>query len=137
MRVQTGEVTAIDPSNGTARVKMEEQDGKVSAPLSILYRGTLKNKDYWMPKIGEDVLCIFTKQSEGFIIGAFYSDGAAPPRTDPEKRCMEFEDGSFIEYDAKAHTLFLKIEGELNVETKGTVTINGQTLTSGGNTSTE
>lgn len=137
MRVQTGEVTSVDPSNGTARVKMEEQDGKVSAPLSILYRGTLKNKEYWMPKIGEDVLCIFTKQSEGFIIGAFYSDGTVPPRTDPEKRCIEFEDGSFIEYDARAHKLFLKIEGELNIETKGTVIVNGQPFTPGGNSSSE
>ncbi|WKT76946.1 phage baseplate assembly protein V [Lysinibacillus fusiformis] len=135
MRIQVGEVTIVDPTQGTARVKIEEQDGKVSSPLNILFRGTLKDKDYWMPKIGEHVLCAFTKQSEGFILGAFYSDGTTPPRTDPEKRCIEFEDGSFIEYDAKTRNLFLKIEGELNIETKGTVTINGQTLSTGGSSS--
>lgn len=133
MRTQVGEVTTIDPANGTARVKIEEQDGKVSAPLFILFRGTLKNKDYWMPKVGERVLCLFTKRSEGFILGAYYSDGTPPPRTDPEKRCIELEDGSFIEYDTKTHKLHLNIDGEINIETKGAVTVNGQLLSPGGN----
>ncbi|MFJ8100426.1 phage baseplate assembly protein V [Lysinibacillus sp. NPDC096212] len=136
MRTQVGEVTTVDPAKGTARVKIEEQDDKVSAPLFILYRGTLKNKDYWMPKIGEPVLCLFTKRSEGFILGSYYPDGTPPPRTDPEKRCMEFEDGSFIEYDTKAHKLHLNIDGEINIETKGPVTVNGQLLSPGGNNST-
>lgn len=136
MRVQVGEVTTADPTQGTARVKIEEQDDKVSAPLHVLYRGTLKNKDYWMPKVGERVLCLFTKQSEGFILGSYYSDGTPPPRTDPEKRCIEFEDGSFIEYDTKTHKLHLNIDGEINIETKGPVTVNGQLLSPGGNSST-
>lgn len=136
MRTQVGEVITVDPVKGTARVKMEEQDDKVSAPLFILFRGTLKNKDYGMPKIGEPVLCLFTKRSEGFILGSYYPDGTPPPRTDPKKRCMEFEDGSFIEYDTKTHKLHLNIDGEINIETKGPVTVNGQLLSPGGNNST-
>lgn len=137
MRTQVGEVITVDPVKGTARVKMEEQDDKVSAPLFILFRGTLKNKDYGMPKVGEPVLCLFTKRSEGFILGSYYpDDGTPPPRTDPEKRCMEFEDGSFIEYDTKTHKLHLNIDGEIKIETKGPVTVNGQLLSPGGNNST-
>lgn len=136
MRVQAGVVTTVDSTNGTARVEIEEQDNKISAPLFILYRGTIKNKDYWMPKVGESVLCIFTKRSEGFILGAYYSGGTPPPCTDPEKRCIEFEDGSLIEYDAKTNKLLLNITGEINIETKGPVTINGQLLSPGGTTST-
>ncbi|MEQ6355914.1 hypothetical protein ABNX05_14890 [Lysinibacillus sp. M3] len=79
MRLQVGEVTSVDSTQGTARVKIEEQDGKVSAPLSILRRGD----DDWMPRIDESVLCAFTKQSEGFILGAFNSEGL-PPQTDSE-----------------------------------------------------
>ncbi|MFJ7407117.1 MULTISPECIES: phage baseplate assembly protein V [unclassified Lysinibacillus] len=137
MRVQVGEVTTIDSTNGTARVKIEEQDDKISAPLFILYRGTLKNKDYWMPKVGESVLCIFTKRSEGFILGAYYSGVTPPPCTDPEKRCIEFEDGSLIEYDSKTHLLNLNITGEINIESKGPVKINGQLISPGGTASTE
>ncbi|MGE7942828.1 phage baseplate assembly protein V [Lysinibacillus xylanilyticus] len=136
MRVQVGEVKTVDPAKGTARVKIEEQDGKISSPLRVLYRGAFKNKDYWMPSIEEHVLCLFTKQSEGFIIGAFYDDETPPPRVDPEKRCIEFEDGSFIEYDTKTRKLHLNIDGEINIETKGPVTVNGQLLSSGGNSST-
>lgn len=136
MRTQVGEVTIVDPAKCTARVKIEEQDGKVSAPLYILYRGTLKNKDYWMPKVGEQVLCLFTKRSEGFILGSYYDDETSPPRTDSEKRCIEFENGSFIEYDTKTNKLHLNIDGEINIETKGPVTINGQLLSPGGNSST-
>lgn len=128
MRVQVGEVTTIDSVNGTARVKIEEQDNKISAPLFILYRGTLKNKDYWMPKVGERVLCLFTKRSEGFILGAYYTDGTLPPCTEPEKRCLAFEDDSLIAYDTKTHTLHVNIAGEINIQTKGSVTVNGQLL---------
>lgn len=131
VRVQIGEVKTIDPAKRTARVKIEEQDGKISAPLHVLFRGALKNKDYWMPSIEERVLCIFTKQSEGFILGAFYDDETPPPRLNSEKRGMELEDGSFIEYDSKLHKLLLNIDGEINIETKGPVTINGQLISSG------
>lgn len=132
MRVQVGQVTTIDALKGTARVKIEEQDDKVSAPLRVLYRGTLNNKDYWMPKVEEHVLCVFTKQSEGFILGAFYSEGTPPPCMDPEKRCIQFEDGSLIEYDVKTHKLHLNIVGEVNIESKGPVTLNGQLLSPSG-----
>lgn len=135
MRVQVGEVTTIDSTKGTARVQIEEQDNKISAPLRVLYRGTLKNKDFWMPKIGEHVLCLFTKQSEGFIVGAFYSEGTQPPCSESEKRCIEFEDGSVIDYNAKTHTLHVNIVGEINIQTKGSVTVNGQLLSPFGSTS--
>lgn len=137
MRTQTGKVTTIDSTTGTVRVEIEEQDNKISAPLLVLYRGTLKNKDYWMPKVGERVLCLFTKRSEGFVLGAYYSDGTPPPCTDPDKRCIEFEDGSMIEYDAKTHKLNLSVTGEINIESKGPVKINGQLISPGGTASTE
>lgn len=131
MRVQVGIVVMTDPEKATARVLFEELDQKVSAPLRILYNGTLKNKRYWMPKINEHVLCLFTKESEGFIVGAFYSEETPPPRIESEKQYIEFEDGSAIEYDTRTHTLSVDIVGDIHIQS-GSVTLNGQLLSSQG-----
>lgn len=134
MRTQVGEVVTIDPVHATARVRLEEQDDKVSAPLRIVYNGTLKNKQYWMPKVEEHVLCLFTKESEGFIIGAFYSEQTPPPLQDKNKHYIEFEDGSNIEYDVSTHTLLVNIVGDIHIQSgQGkVVTLDGNLLSNVG-----
>ena len=134
MRIQVGEVVTIDPVHATARVKIEEQDEKVSAPLRIVYNGTLKNKQYWMPKIEEHVLCLFTKETEGFIIGAFYSEKTPPPREEQDKHYIEFEDGSNVEYDVSTHTLLVNIVGDIHIQSGlgKVVTLDGRLLSNEG-----
>ncbi|MEA0565539.1 phage baseplate assembly protein V [Lysinibacillus irui] len=136
MKMEECTVAAVFPERGTVRVKREQSDGILSAELPILFQWTLKNQEYTMPAIEEPVICIFNG-SVGYVLGAIYNDVSTPPVKDVNKRYMRFEDGSFIEYDAKAHQLFVKIEGELNIETKGVVTVNGQTLTLNGSSSTD
>ena len=38
--IQTGYVSSIDASTGTARVKLPDHNNKVTAPLLVLQRGT-------------------------------------------------------------------------------------------------
>jgi len=134
MKMEECTVSQVFPDRGTVRVKREQSDGTISAELPILFQWTLKNQEYTMPAIDEHVVCVFNG-SIGYVLGAFYSDVSTPPVKDVNKQYMRFEDGSFIEYDVKTHQLFVKIEGELSIETKGSVIVNGQTLTLNGSSS--
>lgn len=114
--VRVGRVSSINPATGTARVAFEPQ-GVVSYDLQILVPQTMKNKDYYMPDIGEHVVCLFlpTGNQEGFIMGAVYSNEDKPPVSSPDKRRVEFEDGTWVEYDRKSHMLEVYGVGELKI----------------------
>ncbi|KFZ32410.1 hypothetical protein JS44_08570 [Anoxybacillus flavithermus] len=43
-------MTSVYPNKCTARVKFEDADDLISAELQVVVRGSLNNKDYWMPK---------------------------------------------------------------------------------------
>ncbi|THD15378.1 baseplate assembly protein [Anoxybacillus ayderensis] len=131
MYEKTGIVTSIYPDRCTARVKFEDSDDLISAELQIVVRGSLKNKDYWMPKVGEHVFCIFTKQKKGYILGSLYSEETPPPVTDESKRYMEFEDGTTIEYDTHTHTLSIQCTGTINIEATGNVNVKGDVIADG------
>lgn len=128
---KTGYVTSIYPERCTARVQFEDQDGLISDELQIVVRGSMKNKDYWMPKVGEQVFCCFTQQKKGYIVGSLYSEADAPPIQDENKRHIEFEDGTVIEYDTKSHTLFIKCIGQVNIEAAGNVNVTGDVVANG------
>ena len=56
---RVGTVDVINESACTARVVFEDRDNMQSYDLRVIVKNTLKNKDYWMPDIGEQVLCLF------------------------------------------------------------------------------
>lgn len=103
--IRSGRISSINPENGTARVVFADKDNLVSYDLPVLQRSTLKNKDYGMPDIGESVVCLFQPNgiAEGFIVGAHYNEEDRPPTTDPDVRMVEFEDGTTLTVDRKAH----------------------------------
>lgn len=126
-----GTVTSITPAKCTARVKFDDQDDLISAELQIVVRGSLKNKDYWMPKVGEEVYCSFTKQKKGYILGSVYSEEDIPPVVDENKRHMEFEDGTTIEYDSSTHALSIDCTGPINIQATGNVNVTGDVIADG------
>ena len=82
-----------------------------------------------MPDVGEHVLCAFLPigVEQGFVLGALFSRADATPVADQDKRHVEFEDGTWLQYDRKAHTLSgviksgsvkLCIEGQAVVEAR-------------------
>lgn len=126
--MRVGTVSSINESNETARVTFSERDNLVSYDLPVMVRNTLKNKDYWMPDVGETVLCCFLPigMEAGFIIGGFYTDGVTKPATDGNKRVTEYEDGTTIIYDRTSHLLEVNVPAsggqvKVNAETKVTV----------------
>lgn len=124
--IRVGRVSSVDPSTATARVVFEAQ-GLVSYNLPVLQRQTLRNKDYYLPDVGEHVVCIFlpTGNAEGFILGSIYSDEDKPPVVSADKRVVCFEDGTMLEYDRSSHTLTIYAVGPINVTAAGNVNISG------------
>lgn len=105
--IRVGVVVATDPAAGTARVQFQDADGLVSYPFPVMQRKTLKDRDYHMPDIGEHVACICLGYGleQGVCLGAIYSRADVPPVADQDKRHVEFEDGSWFQYDRRAHRL--------------------------------
>lgn len=146
--IRVGVVSSIDEATATAKVAFKEFSGDiVSYDLPILVKQSLANKDYWMPDINEQVLCIFlpTGMAQGFILGAIYSDVDKPETIGKDIRRVKFSDGTIIEYDRAAHKLTANCVGDVvvtcknltvNVETKATITaplteINGDVKVNG------
>ena len=90
--LKIGEVSSVNPAACTARVVFDDDDSLVSGDLQILQMNSLKNKAYWLPDVGEDVVCIFlgTGVEEGFILGATYAGAVKPPVNSLDKRAVHF-----------------------------------------------
>ena len=122
--IRVGRVTSTDDTAGTARVQFQDRNGLVSFNLRVVVRNSLQNKDYWMPDINEQVLCLFMPIGieNGWIIGSFYSDVTTAPASTKDKRRTTFEDGTTVEYDRDSHTLTVDIP-----ESGGNVVVNAHT----------
>lgn len=128
--VRVGRVSSINPGNATVRVVFEDRQDMVSYDLPVLVRQSLKNKDYFMPDVGEQVLCLFlpSGNAQGFVLGSFYSDADTPPVNDVNKRHVQFEDGTSIEYDRATHTLTVFCKGDINITAEGNIRFTAQRI---------
>lgn len=117
--VRTGVVSSVNEANCTARVTFGDKDNLVSAELSPLCRGSQKNKDYWLPDIGEQVVCLFLPNSknltQGWILGTYFSAPDPPPAGSVDTRIFDFGDGTHISYDRKTHALSIRCMGEIKL----------------------
>lgn len=131
--VRVGKVSSINSENCTARVVFSDKSDLVSFELPILVRGTLKNKDYWMPVPGEQVVCVLLPSgvARGFVIGALYSEKDKPPTNDPNKRVMSFSDGTTFEYDKSNNTLTIDVKGPINITANGDIHVTGDVIADG------
>lgn len=122
-----GEVSSINPVKCTARVIFDDENSMVTYDLPIMQRNSLGNRDYQMPDIGEDVLCLFRSDGfeDGVIIGSFYAGDVEPPETTADRRTVVFKDGTRICYDRASHTLTVTIAGTEIVfdQQKGSITV--------------
>ena len=100
-----GIVSQYGETPGTVIVTRPDQEDRTSAELYVMSRCTKDTKDYWMPDIGEAVLCILLPNTngkgpgEGFVIGAHYSEVDAPTEIDTSVRSIRYKDASYIVND--------------------------------------
>ena len=126
--VRIGEVVAVYPQRATARVKFLDMDEETSYELQILHPHTYKDKAYWMPRIGEKVVCLMLNLTDGFIVGGFYHNDCPPPTESGDKAVITFEDGTWIEHDKRNHKITVDCKGNVEITVNngnGTFTING------------
>ena len=118
--IKIGEVSSINPSQGTARVLFDDDDSIVSFDLQVLQRNTFKNRDYAMPDVGEDVLCLFlpTGTEEGFILGSLYAGEVMPKEGSGDVRSVVFADGSRLSFNRSTSELDITI-GATSIKVTG------------------
>ena len=123
--IKVGVVESFNQENATARVIFEDINIK-SYDLPIIVKQSQNNKDYWMPDIGESVLCLFlpTGIESGFILGSYYNKKDRPPVTDQNKRTVKFKDGTVLEYDRKTHKLTADVKGDIDIKATGNINVN-------------
>ena len=121
----TAVVCEQNAAKGLVKVTREEKGSKVSNDMFVLQRGTKATKDFWIPAIGDEVLCIQAPNfsgkgtGDGFVLGAIYSSVDAPVETDPKVRSVHFADGSYVKSDG---------EGNMDIHAAGVLTITGETV---------
>lgn len=98
----TGTVSAVDTKTCRARVRLPDHDNLRSYWLDVLHRNTLKNRDYTLPDVGEQVKVLMTPDAqEGVILGAVYSAKDKPVTDDQDIRRIDFADDAYAEYNRK------------------------------------
>lgn len=129
--IRIGRVSSIDVSTNTARVAFSDKDDLVYGNLMIVNRGSMVDKDYWIPDIDEQVLCLMMPNksgqglNEGFIIGSFFSAEDGPQERSADVRAIKFGDGTVIKHDRSTGNLTINATGDISIIAAGTLTIRG------------
>lgn len=101
-----GIVKDQDASLGRLRVSFSEFDQMLSYWLPMVVPKTQNDKVYWLPDLGEQVVCLMDERDEaGVVLGAVYSQADATPVQSVDKFHLGFKDGTAMEYDRSAHVL--------------------------------
>ncbi len=113
--IKSGRVTSINDDKGTVRVEYLES-GLVSDELPVLFKKTRYDKEYDLPDVGENVVCLFLPigLEKGYVLGSFYSDRDVTPVKDRKHSVREYSDGSAWGYD-KRNKLVYGIFPNLNL----------------------
>jgi len=113
--IRIGEVVSVYPQKATARVKFLDMDEETSYELQLLHSHTHKDKAFWMPRVGEKVVCLMLNLTDGFIVGAYYHRDCPTPTENGNKVIVTFEDGTWIEYDKGSHKLYIHSVGDIEI----------------------
>jgi phage baseplate assembly protein V len=105
---RVGIVQQQDTARAKVRVVFPDYDEVISWWLPVMFPKTQNDKAYWIPDIGEQVVCLMDLRDEaGAVLGAIYSEADAPPVNSADKFHLAFQDGTSIDYDRVAHVLDL------------------------------
>jgi phage baseplate assembly protein gpV len=106
---RVGIVSAVDALTAQVRVVFPDYDQMSSYWLPVVVPKSQNDKAYWIPDLGEQVVCIMDLRDEaGAVLGAIYSNTDVPPVASTNKWHLGFSDGSAFEYDRALHILDLR-----------------------------
>jgi phage baseplate assembly protein gpV len=105
---RVGIVQAQDTAHAKVRVVFPDYDEMISWWLPVIFAKTQNDKFYWIPDIGEQVVCLMDLRDEaGAVLGAIYSEADVTPVNSADKFHIAFKDGANFDYDRVAHILNL------------------------------
>lgn len=132
--IRVGTVSSVNAAAGTVRVAFAAQDDMVTYELPVITRGSKNNKDYWLPDVDEQVLCLFLPNTsgrgvcDGFVLGTFYSNVDAPVENSGDVHAVKYGDGTIIKHDRSTGKLTINATGDIDIIAGGKITINGQAI---------
>lgn len=125
--LRVGRVSDVVSDEGTLalRVVFPDKENVISKPLQLIQQSGGARRSYNVPKIGQSVLCgmLANGDSDGFVIGPFYTTADPPPITDPNRQYTEFADGTKVEFNEATKTMSVDAQGPINIKTAGPATI--------------
>jgi phage baseplate assembly protein V len=105
---RVGIVQQQDTAQAKVRVVFPDYDEMISWWLPVVFFKTQDDKAYWIPDIGEQVVCLMDLRDEaGAVLGAIYSAADVPPVNSADKFYLGFKDGAKFDYDRVAHVFDL------------------------------
>ena len=135
---RVGLVKTQDVTNCRVRVSFPDRDQMTSWWLPVVVPKTEADKAYWLPDVGEQVVCMMDEHDEdGAVLGAIYSTADTTPVQSADKVHWSFKDGTSLEYDRAAHSLSCSLpSATVTIAASGaTIAIDGSgnvLITSGG-----
>jgi len=107
---RVGIVQEQDVARARVRVVFPDYDQIVSWWLFVVVPKTQNDKAYWMPDIGEQVLCLMDVHDEdGAVLGAIYSRVDTTPVQSADKWHVSMQDGAKFEYDRCSHQFLISL----------------------------
>ena len=104
-----GTVSAVDEQTMRVRVRLPDLDNLRTDWLPVLTRKSLRDKDYWLPDVGEHVAVLLDANGDdGVVLGAIFSEADAVPVVSRDKWHRRFDDSAELEYDSASHTLTVR-----------------------------
>ena len=114
---RVGIVQQQDPAHAKVRVVFPDYDEMISWWLPVVFAKTQDDKVYWIPDIGEQVVCLMDLRDEaGAVLGAIYSSADLPPVNSADKFHLAFKDGAHFDYDRVAHILDLLFQDTTEIK---------------------
>ncbi len=118
--VRVGTVEQADYE--TQRVRVRSGD-LLTGWIPWLTRRAGKDRDWWAPDIGEQVMVLSPSgdPGQGIAIAAIYQDAFPAPANSPDIRRTVYEDGSEVTHDRATHHMDIRCVGTLTVQAIGTI----------------
>lgn len=123
---RVGLVKEQDTQGARVRVTFPDHDQMISYWLPIVVFKTQDDKAYWIPDLGEQVVCLMDEHDEaGAVLGAIYSVVDTPPVQSSDKCHFSFKDGATFEYDRSTHAFAIHLPGGSTMN----ISLNGASVT--------
>lgn len=110
--------TIAEADYGAARVRVQYDTDENGQPVLTDWLPWHTHRagsaiDWWPPEIGEQVTILSPSgnMALGVVMPSIYQAAHPAPSSDPNKRLVNFGDGSFIEYDRATHQFVVTVNG--------------------------